>query len=390
MIYLEIMKMNQKVAIKLQNQMLQGFDLQMVQSIYELPGYLLSDFVSEYCHNHPALELMFRDNKSLDIDYSWVEEKQSLYEHLAFQIKTGFFLREKEEALNIAASLDRKGFYEGEVTPVLEKIWFLDPIGVGARNPCEALKIQLIDKKRENSLAYKILDESYQYFLKRNISMICKKHKSSKEEAGQAIEEIKTLIPFPGIGFDDQISKHVTAEMILTFDKKWILSFVKEHYPPCRLITTAKGRDKIDALRFIHLLNKRKSRLEWLVAQIVKKQSRFLSGKGELTEFHRSEIEGELGVSQSTLSRILSEKFIETPMGVFSLGYFFSHKSKNPVNKAKIILTKLIESENKFKPLTDEELKDSLIVEGIKCSRRSVAKYRQALMIPGAYDRCLK
>ncbi|MCH9621159.1 MAG: RNA polymerase sigma-54 factor [Chlamydiia bacterium] len=383
------MKINQKIAVKLQNQMLQGFDFQMLQNIYALPGPLFSEYVEEYIRDHSALELMGQ-RESIDINYSLISKEETLYEHLAFQIETGFLLEEKEEALKIAASLDQNGFYEGEDSCVLQKIWYLDPVGVGTKSAKEAMIVQLKDQGNQGHLSFKILADGYKDFLKRDENALAKRFRVSIDDVKDAIQKIKLLNPFPGRGYDMVSSQYVVPEMKLEYkNKKWAFSFVKEFYPACRLIQKVRGKDKIEAKRFIYLLNQRKSRLEWIVSQIVKKQEAFLLGKGKLTPYLRETLLESLDISQSTLSRILSEKVIQTPMGNFPLGYFFTKKTmiSSSYKEAKSILIDLIEQENKNKPYTDEELKEKLQDQGLMCSRRVIAKYRKALLIPGAYYR---
>lgn len=386
------MKINQNVSLSLQNQMLQGFDFNMVQSVTALGGPALSDFIKEYAECHSGLELSFRNASSHDIDFSRIEEKLSLYDHLSFQIETGFLLEEKQEAYQIIGNLDANGFYDGKITPVLEKIWYLDPVGIGTRCAKEAMLIQLIDSGKKETLSYRILKKGYRDFLRKDNGALAKSFKVSKEKIIEAIKVIKTLTPFPARGFEHHIPQYAQAEMTLTFDKEWKLEFNKEFYPQCHMKAGLVGKKKVEAQRFIALLNMRKKRLEYVAAQVVKKQHRFLKGEGELKVVCRDKLLQALDISQSTLSRLLSEKFVQTPVGIYPLGFFFTMKSKvsSPAKKAKEILKELIDQENKKKPYSDEELKSELQKEGIALSRRSVAKYRKALLIPGAYNRARK
>ena len=382
--------MNQKVSLHLSQNLLQGYDLQMVQNVHLYPGALFADFVEEYCRETPSLRLIKHAGQSYDIDYSLLAKEESLYDHLSFQIETGFLLEEKREAFEIASSLDRNGFYQGEDTPVLQKMQRLDPVGIAAISPQKAMLVQLQDKEREYSLAFTILRDHYSLFLKNNEAALSKKLELPQSLVQGALQEITALNPFPGRAYAASHVKYVLPEMKLSFDKKWHLSFVKEFYPACEIVKGEEGLSR--AKKFIYQLHQRKNRLEWIVSKIVKKQDTFLRGFGEKECLYRSDLLKEIGISESMLSRILSEKYIETPVGIFPLGYFFTRKTKgmdadSSVEKAKKILKALVDQENKEKPLGDQSLAEMLKEEGVLCSRRSVAKYRKSLNIPSVYHR---
>lgn len=385
------MKINHKVTQNLSQQLLQGYDLQMVQNVHLFPGPLFAEFVEEYCRETPSLRLKNGNQLSYEVDDSLVVKEDSLFEHLSFQIETGFLLEEKEEAYKVASSLDRNGFYQGEETPVVRKMWELDPLGIATKSPREAMLAQLKEQSKEKTLAYHILDIHYNIFLKNSISTLYKKLPNSIEDISAALNTIKTLIPFPGAAFAAHTPQYIKPEIKITFDKKWKMEFVKEFYPSCEIVNGKEGLSR--AKKFIYQLNQRKNRLEWIVSKIVKKQHHFLLGKGEKEPFYRSDLLAGIDISESMLSRILSEKYIETPRGIFPLGYFFTRKQngiceENSVEKAKQILLKLIDMEDKKSPHPDQRLVDLLRKEGVHCSRRSVAKYRKSLNIPAVYRRC--
>jgi RNA polymerase sigma-54 factor len=386
------MKITHKISQNLSQHLMQGYDLQMVQNVNLFPGPLFADFVEEYCRETPALRLKGYQDRSYDIDYSLIRKEDSLFDRLSFQIETGFMLEDKEEALFIASSLDSNGFYAGEETPVTCKMWQLEPFGVATRSPREAMLIQLKERSNANRIAYTILKDHYKLFLKNSISGLCKKLSLSFQEIKEAVDVIKTLTPFPGRAFAAEHVQYIKPEMKITFDGKWKMEFIKEFYPSCEIVNGEKGLNR--AKKFIYQLNQRKNRLEWIVSKIVKRQEAFLLGKGGKESLYRSDLLKEITISESMLSRILSEKYIETPIGIFPLAYFFTRKQKglavdNSVEKAKKLLLKLIDGENKNTPHPDQILSDLLKDAGVLCSRRSVAKYRKALNIPAVYQRAV-
>jgi len=387
--------MSQKTGMNVEQNLLQGFDLHMVQQVHTLPGFLFSEFVLEYSRLHRGLKARaFTLSKGGGDQLDYVK-KESLYEHLAFQIQVSFDASEKKEALEIAASLDKNGFYDGTITPVVEKMWHLDPVGIATASVQKSLFVQLKNLKQEHLLAANILEHGYRYFLHKDLKKIAHIEKVSIDEVEKAFSVIKTLNPFPGRVFQESYVHYITPEMILSFDKKWKLEFVKECYPTVRIVHKGSPKEIADAKRFIHQLHQRKNRLEWIVSIIVKEQGSFLLGEGEKKNLTRKRILEGLNISESTLSRILSEKYIQTPMGLFPLGYFFSRPTATPfvdqsVENAKKILKKLIDQEDKKAPYPDEILKTLLRHQGIICSRRTIAKYRKGLNISGAYHRTCK
>ncbi len=387
--------MNQNMFTRVEQNLLQGFDLQMMQNVHALPGVFFSDFILEYCNDHRGLKV-FRDYCApIEIDLGELKKHETLYDHLAFQIEISFEDNEKEEALIIAASLDHNGFYEGEVTAVLKKMWQLDPLGIAATSVQETLLIQVIDLEGEHHLAEKILRFGYKYFLVKDFKRLSQMHGVSIQEIENAFGVIKGLDPFPGRRFEQVRVRHVVPEMVLSFDRKWNLQFVKEFYPSVQLVPNCSAKEMVNAKRFIYQLHQRKNRLEWIVSKIVKAQEAFLLGRGEKRLLSRKEILQDLDISESTFSRILSEKYMDTPIGLFPLGYFFTRPTltislDQTVEKAKEILQEIIDRENKKNPYPDEILKELLLSRGVICSRRSVAKYRKKLNISGAYHRACR
>ncbi len=387
--------MKQKMGARLEQTLLQGFDMQMIQSMQCLPGPRFADFVQEFCLENKAVRLMHNYSKPVEFDYSTIYKEESLYEHLVYQIETSFDQEEKEEAIFIAGNLDKDGFYSGEITSVVKKMWQLVPLGVASASPKEALLIQLKELGKESSLAYLILSRGYKHFLLKDLDKLARQFLVSLKDIALAMEQIRVLHPFPGRGYGSFQPNYVTAEMQLTFDEKWRLTFVKEFYPTCKIIKNSSGKAREDAKKFMYQMHKRKQRLEYIAAVIVKKQGSYLLGEGDLLPLLRKDMLKKLDISESTLSRILSEKYMETPIGIFPLGHFFTRTAGSiaddgSIEKAKKVLKELIAAENKKKPYADELLRKLLLTKGIVCSRRSVAKYRKALSIPGVYHRAFK
>jgi RNA polymerase sigma-54 factor len=388
------MNINQRNNINLEQTLLKGYDLEMVQNLSLLEGLSFAQYVEQYCSENPSLKIK-GGLKSMDFDFSNIIKEETLYSHLAFQIETSFEEGEKQEALEIAASLDKNGFYSGKESLVLKKVQTLDPSGIAAKNVRETLLLQLENQGMKGSFAYRIIESFYKLFLFGDLLKLAKGLKTSKAEIKNSIDTIKKLNPYPGRSFALVNYHIIKAEMLLEYNDKWSLTFVKDFYPTIELIKKGNQKQIMDAKRFIYQLNQRKKRLEWIVSKIVKVQGDYLLGKGELKPLYREEVEKNLNISKSTLSRLLSEKYINTPIGVLPLSHFFSRKgidsSKDiSIEKAKKILCEIIENENKKAPHADAALCKLLLTRGINCSRRSVAKYRKALCIAGAYHRTLK
>ncbi|KGG80295.1 DNA-directed RNA polymerase subunit sigma-24 [Caloranaerobacter azorensis H53214] len=434
-------------------------ELRQAIKILQYTNFELSQFIEEELEKNPLLEIESReDNAEKDIDldelksgidwkeylgkyddisYSsykeddsndWILEnyityKTTLKEHLLFQLNlTLFDEMDKKIGEFIIESLDENGYLrittseianrlkvdEDQVENVLKIIQTFDPVGVGAKDLKECLKIQLEDRGIKDSYVFKVLENYLEEIACNKLTKISKELGISIKKVQNICDLIKTLEPKPGRGFinssDDVkfIKPDVTLEII---DGEYIIQVndvtaprltVNNYYR--RLLNQAIEEDivkfikcKLDsALWLIKSIEQRRMTIYRVAEAIVRYQREFFEkGKKALKPLSLKVIADELEIHESTVSRAINGKYIQTPKGIFELKFFFSrgvlaNQEEISSTSVKSMIKELIESEDPKKPLSDQKITDILRKKNIKISRRTVAKYRDELNIPSS------
>ena len=314
----------------------------------------------------------------------------------------------------------RQGIYvsDEEVLPVLRTIQSLEPAGVGARNLQECLSIQLHrseDQSADTKNAIKIVDNHFELFTKKHYNKIEQKLKISGAELSAAIDIISKLNPRPGSGFVSHSDNpgYIVPDFIVTeIDGKLSVQQTKDK-PSLKVSKyytnilndinkskkTTKGeketaafiKEKADAAKwFIEAIEQRYKTLDITMAVIVNFQRKyFLSGDiNDLRPMRLKDIAEMANFDISTISRVISQKYIQTDFGTFSLRKLFSKShigddgKDSATETIKSAMIECIKNEDKSAPLSDEELTKQLSQKGFKLSRRTVTKYREQMKIP--------
>ena len=308
---------------------------------------------------------------------------------------------------------------EVEVLEMLELIQTFEPAGVGARDLRECLLLQIKNLIGDNDTdnAACILENYFTEFTNKHYHKIMSKMNLSEEELKGAIAKIVKLNPSPGGQIDDSYNdqaKQIIPDFVLTIDEGVLnLSMPKYSLPELRvnkkyvklLNEAASGsvraqkdatifvKQKVDSAKwFIEAIKQRHNTLESTMSAIIEYQkSYFLEGDETLLKpMVLKDIAQVTGFDISTISRVVNSKYIETYFGIFSLKYFFSEGLANQqgeevsTRELKKVLLDLVDSENKKKPLTDDQLVIEMTKKGYKVARRTIAKYRDQLNIPKA------
>lgn len=311
-----------------------------------------------------------------------------------------------------------------ELQEVLELIQDFDPPGVGARNLQECLLLQLQRLQDENpvqdySLPILIIDRFFNEFTKKHYSKILKRAEIAEESLKEALTVIMKLNPKPGNAFSEgnKITQYVTPDFIITNnDNELELTLNSQNAPELRISRTYsdmletyaanKGnnkqsnkdalmfvKQKIDSAKwFIDAIRQRQNTLYITMKAIMEYQKQyFITGdETKLRPMILKDISEIVNLDISTISRVANSKYVQTPFGTFLLKSFFSESMQNEegeeisTREIKSILSDCIDSENKAKPLTDEQLTGILKEKGYNIARRTVAKYREQLNIPVA------
>lgn len=353
------------------------------------------------------------------------KEGQSLREYLLFQINILKIPEDNKKVLRfLAESTAESGYLEKDAVEslieryqlkkttaarILAEFQTLDPPGVGARDLRECLLIQL-EQKKASSLAYRIVENYLDELAKNRLSYIAKKQKVSMEEMAAALQEIRSCQPKPGSGFvgegtveyviPDILVEKKDGELIVTVNGVGMprLHISHAYVKLLREGANAETEDYIanklkQAEWALQCISKRESTLQQVAEYIVQCQKAFfLHPQGQLVPLRMADVAEGLEIHESTVSRAVKEKYLQCERGVFPLHDFFSKamaKAEETVSTDSIKerLRAIIEEENKQKPFSDRELTEMLTAEGVQISRRTVAKYREAMGIAGASGR---
>ncbi len=289
----------------------------------------------------------------------------------------------------------------------LEILKTLEPSGLGAPDLRHCLLWQLEAKGQQNSLAAAILNKHYALLLRRRVPELAKVLKTSVEHIHSALEDISKLDPAPGRRYSEDQNRVVVPD--LSIEKNgdaWLLSLRNEYIPRLRLNPTYRALMENDRLSsqektyihdkmragesLIHSIAQRQETIKKIAEKILEFQKAFFErGVSQLKPLTMQQIADTLDLHETTISRAVANKYIQTPHGVFELKYFFTSGYQNHEGEAisaksvKDKIAKLIAQENASKPLSDQAIADFLNEgEGsLKIARRTVAKYREALGI---------
>lgn len=353
--------------------------------------------------------------------------RKSLFEHLMQQAKETF---ETEEELEISEAIignvDENGFLwvplreiailgdwaESQLEKVLREIQTFEPFGVGACSLQEAFLIQLRCRHQENTLAYRIIDQHWEDLLHNNILAIKKKLKRPLHEIKEAIDRRISLLDFrPGAFYSNLTVQSITPDVSLVLNDNQLAVVINDQDLPTlrfnsrylRMLeddnlpkeTKDFIRNKIMSARWLlKNIDQRNNTLRRIVEVLAKYQEGFfLDPKGTLTPLTMKAIAEELGVHESTITRAVANKYLDSPRGLFPLRDFFSYAymtSEGQEMSSKTVrqlLKEMIADENKQKPLSDDAISQLLKGRGIICARRTVAKYRSEMGIGNTKQR---
>ncbi len=377
-----------------------------------------------------------RDEKP---QYNTFSVKESLYQSLLSQLglrridqrrrtlasfivgsmdSTGYLTRPLESLVNdvylrLGIETDEKELEDILVNDIQQ----LDPVGVGARNTRECLLIQL--KAKENRTpavehAQQILQGYYEEFTRKHFEKIMSKLSITEDEVKDAYDVIRKLNLHPGGQVDDSYTDQ-TMQIVPDFlleneDGNLVVTLPKFNIPKIKVSkdyekymekkpgsTKAEKeassfvKTKYDSAKwFLEAINRRQDTMQRTMDAIVNFQKEyFLDGDDtKLKPMVLRNIAEITGLDISTVSRVVSSKYVQTPFGIYPLKHFFSEGMVNgsgeevSTREIKKILKDSVDNEDKSQPLTDEELVDLLTKKGYQISRRTIAKYRSQLDIP--------
>jgi RNA polymerase sigma-54 factor len=353
--------------------------------------------------------------------------KQSFVEYLMSQLRlVTKDVKTLEIGEYIVGSLDDSGYLtagvkevadacrttEDEVERVLKIIQTFDPIGVGARDLKECLLIQLEAKGMGETLAARIVRDHFEEFKQKKYLDLSKALKVSMKEIQDESHVIGKLNPKPGLDILAEDPKYVIPDLVVDrVGDRYIISLNDRNIPRLRISQSyrdelqqnveldTEAKDFIqsrlkNAKWLIQTIEQRRRTMIKVMEAIVEEQKEFFEkGAAFLRPLTLQQVASRISMHESTVSRVTTNKYVQTPRGVYELKYFFSSSLSTEdgdevsAKSAKMKIKGIIAKEDTRRPLSDQKIADILKKDGLIIARRTVAKYREQLGILPARHR---
>ncbi len=346
-------------------------------------------------------------------------------ETLSFFLKAQMYAlhlsQEMETAVDwIIDNLDENGWYDHQVEDepfrqelikkALQLVQTMEPTGVGATGLTECLLLQLERLAGDHTIAKNIIEKYLEEVGKDHYNQIAKGLGVSQEKVRMACNEIRMLNPRPSAGFDmDEPAEYIQPDIVVINSGDHFELFLAESEVPtlhlntyyCHLMKESSDAQVLEYLGnkirqakwLVQSIDQRKNTVLRCAEVILELQLNFFQTGKKLTPMTLKDVAVRVNVHESTVSRAIRGKYLQCSYGVFPISRFFSRNLGEGTEynltpeDAKNLLYRLIEQENKKRPLSDQQLCELMARENIKLSRRTVAKYRMALNIPSATGR---
>ncbi len=362
--------------------------------------------------------------------FDFISEKPGLSAYLQWQLAhCNLDPTEWDIALYITGNLNRYGFLETEIDGImkqtnctrdeadymLEVLQDLDPPGIAARNVSESLFLQLERLDMANSLEAEIVRDHLPILETRNYKKLIKVTGRKRAAVLKAVDFITSnLTPFPGLPYSkDPINYIVPDVYVRKIDGDYIISLNDDDIPKLKVSNYYQDlvndghdvqkdsrkylKDKLkNAEWFIKSIHQRQRTIYKVMESILRFQYEFFEhGPGHLKPLILKDVAEDIEMHESTISRVTSNKYTHTPQGIFELKYFFStaipRRGGTSIAAASIkeTIRKMIQDEDKHKPLSDNAISLKLGERDMKIARRTVAKYREQMQIPPVKHRRL-
>ncbi|HEY0408207.1 MAG TPA: RNA polymerase factor sigma-54 [Pyrinomonadaceae bacterium] len=383
------------------------------------PGYKTQEF--EYKEDAPTFEQFLTRPPSLAEHLEWQLHMMPLDEHVRECAECVIGNLDGDGRLN--ATNEEVALMGGWTDELVERareaVMQLDPVGCGARDARECLLTQLKARGQSERLATRLIQEHLLDLQQHKLPNLSKLIGVDVETLLEEVALIRTLDPYPGRRYSSDepvlISPEIYIEKLDELDETdelggYVIYFADDGSPRLRISqnyqqmlgqqTTSKEtrdfiRDKMrSAVDLLRNIEHRRQTIYKVVESIVKRQREFLDkGVQYIRPMMLKDIAEDIGMHLSTVSRVVNRKYAHTPQGVIELRRFFTEGMMNEEGEEvstriiKLKIKKLIEEEDSHNPITDDQVVKILLKDGIKLSRRTVAKYRDQMQIPGSRER---
>ncbi|MFN7966039.1 MAG: RNA polymerase factor sigma-54 [Acidobacteriota bacterium] len=389
------------------------------------------DLDDSYQPTHGTREYRSEDLPAFD---QVLQSESGLAEHLAWQLEmSSLSVRDRRIGEAIIGNLDEKGYVEAtaeeiaalapegdnwtadEVEGVRNVLMQFDPVGVASRTLQECLLVQLDVAELEDSSAAIAIRDHFPLLENKRKAELAQALKITAEEAEQVYEVIRHLDPRPGERYNPQPTSYITPDVYVIKDgDDYRIVLNEEGLPRLRVSPTYKRffsdggrgqgadattkefvRDKVRAaFRLIRSLEERQRTIHKVATSIVKFQRAFLDhGIEEIRPLVLRNVAEDIGMHESTVSRVVNNKYMHTHRGLFEMRIFFHSGLASAVGEnvsslsVKDKIRKMIAEEDAKHPLSDQSIAETLRKEGLQIARRTVAKYREELRLPASTER---
>jgi RNA polymerase sigma-54 factor len=338
--------------------------------------------------------------------------RMSVSDELLLQIAEAIILNLDEDGMLRASGeeLAALGNWDPErVAEALVLVQSFDPPGIAARDVSECLRLQLKHLGLEQSTAYVLVRDCMKQLQTHQYGEISRLLGLSPDEVAVALEIIRGLDPRPGIRYGPSQSDYVLPDVFVAKEgEEYRIALNDDGLPRLRISPTyrrmlnnrepgteetrAYVKDKLrSALWLLKSVDQRQRTIYRVAESIVRHQRSFLdNGIEHLRPLVLRDVANDIGMHESTVSRVVANKYMHTPRGVYAMRFFFHSGITSTVGDAVSSVTikdrirKLIDAEDASRPLSDSRIADVLAAEGLQLARRTVAKYREELRIPSS------
>lgn len=438
------MKLELSMQVKQSQKLNLTQELRQSIELLQMNTYELEVYITEELKENPVLEaeysqeidwLKFMDkikdrvvskNYSYDSDTPEINPENfiagypNLQDHLEEELSTiELSPKERPIAEYILQRINSDGYFlveiskaavatktsEEEFLRILKKVQTIEPRGMAATSLSECLLLQLEEDEPGFEVLSKIIEEDLNLVANKKYGELQKKHNITEKELSKILDRIKNLDPKPGKRFSDFEPVYILPDIIVEKTESGLeiidnstlpMLHISAYYQQLLKDTEEEEvkeyiKDKLNkSLNLIRNIGQRKMTIRTVADHILQYQMDFFVNAGELKPMRLKDIASTTGYHESTISRTINGKYMLTPKGVFEFKHFFEtgiasdSGEEVSVSNIKNEIQKMIDQENKKKPLSDQKICNELTKQGIQISRRTVAKYRDEMQILGS------
>lgn len=388
---------------------------------FEILNKIDQDWKEYFAEESGSQQFSKEDEDSRKHFFDSIESETSIQEHLMQQAELAECTEKELIAIEyLIGSLDNRGYLKNKISEIalmaklpLEDVQrahttlkSFDPLGIGSSDLQECLLTQMdMGPKGENQLAREIVKNDLQLLLRRRIPELSRKRGCTVADIQSAIEYISSLDPTPGRQFMEDTNRTVSPDVKVEKNgEDWNVIVNNDYIPRLRISSTYKtllakktlSKEEKEYLRnqirsgksLISSIEQRQQTIERITNELLDLQKKFFEeGVSSLKPLIMNVLAERLGVHETTISRAIANKYIDTPHGIFEFKFFFtfgfSKEGGEKVSNTSIkeIIVDFVEKENPSKPISDSTIVKMLADKDIKLARRTVAKYREELGI---------